>query len=149
MWFGLVCRRWSLVGLVVFIAGQVSLVLAGAIVATTANAWHNVGHFFTALSAAGLTGLLAAVATVLVAGGFAAVVAGVEDDQQGFKTPGDISVAVPARMKSSPSKAPESDHAHHIAGELDPGSLFLLDPLDQPVEHGKLRELGAPVFLPS
>jgi hypothetical protein len=73
MWFGLVYRRWSLVGLVVFIAGQVSLVLAGAIVATTANAWHNVGHFFTALSAAGLTGLLAAFAAVLVAGGLATI----------------------------------------------------------------------------
>ena len=73
MWFGLVYRRWSLVGLVVFIAGQVSLLLAGAIVATTANAWHNVGHFFTALSAAGLTGLLAAFAAVLVAGGLATI----------------------------------------------------------------------------
>ncbi len=73
MWFGLVYRRWSLVGLVVFIAGQVSLLLAGAIVATTANAWHNVGHFFTALSAAGVTGLMAAFAAVLVAGGLATI----------------------------------------------------------------------------
>ena len=73
MWFGLVYRRWSLVGLVAFIAGQVSVILAGAIVATTANAWSNVGHFFTALSAAGLTGLMAAFAAVLVVGGLATI----------------------------------------------------------------------------
>ena len=34
MWFGLVYRRWSLVGLVAFIAGQVTVLLAGALVAT-------------------------------------------------------------------------------------------------------------------
>ena len=73
MWFGLVYRRWSLIGLVAFIAGQVSVILVGAIVATTANAWSNVGHFFTALSAAGLTGLMAAFAAVLVVGGLATI----------------------------------------------------------------------------
>jgi hypothetical protein len=73
MWFGLVYRRWSLVGLVAFIAGQVCVVLAGAVVATTADAWPKVGHFFTALSAAGLTGLMAALAVVLVAGGLATI----------------------------------------------------------------------------
>jgi hypothetical protein len=35
------------------------------------SAWHNTGHIFTALSAAGLTGLLAALSAVLLSGGFA------------------------------------------------------------------------------
>ncbi len=69
MWFGLVYRRWNLVGLVVFIAGQVTALLAGAVAATWAHAWHYIGHTFTTLGAAGLTGLMAALAAVLVVGG--------------------------------------------------------------------------------
>ena len=38
---------------------------------TRAHAWAGVGHFFTTLSAAGLTGLLAALAAALLAGGYA------------------------------------------------------------------------------
>jgi hypothetical protein len=41
------------------------------IAATRTNAWSAIGHFFTTLSAAGLTGLLAALAAVLLAGGYA------------------------------------------------------------------------------
>ena len=70
MWFGLVYRRWSLVGLVAFIAAQVTVLLIGALAATWTHAWHDVGHFFTTLSASGLTGLLAALTVVLLAGGF-------------------------------------------------------------------------------
>jgi hypothetical protein len=71
MWYGLVYRRWGLLGLVLFLAGQVTLLVIGAVVATWAHGWHDVGHFFTALSASGLTGLLAALTVVLLAGGFA------------------------------------------------------------------------------
>jgi hypothetical protein len=71
MWFGLVFRRWNMIGLVAFIAGQITLVLAGALAATWGHAWPRIGHFFTTLSAAGLTGVLAAVAVALLAGGFA------------------------------------------------------------------------------
>jgi hypothetical protein len=71
MWFGLVYRRWNLLGLVAFLAAQVSVLVIGALLVTSAHAWHTIGHFFTALSAAGLTGLLAAVTAVLLAGGFA------------------------------------------------------------------------------
>jgi hypothetical protein len=70
MWFGLVYLRWGLVGLVAFIAAQVTVLLAGAPAATWTHGWHSIGHFFTVLSAAGLTGLLAALALVLLAGGF-------------------------------------------------------------------------------
>jgi hypothetical protein len=71
IWFGLVFRRWNLIGLAAFAAAQVTVLAAGALVVTWTNAWASVGHFFTALSAAGLTGGLAAVAVVLAAGGFA------------------------------------------------------------------------------
>ncbi len=70
MWFGLVFRRWSLVGVAAFAAGQVTVLVIGALVATWTHAWHAIGHFFTALSAAGLTGILAALALLLLVGGY-------------------------------------------------------------------------------
>jgi hypothetical protein len=70
MWFGLIYRRWNLLGLVAFVAAQITVLLIGALAATGTHAWHDIGHFFTALSVAGLTGLLAALTTVLFAGGF-------------------------------------------------------------------------------
>jgi hypothetical protein len=70
-WFGLAYRRWNLPGLLVFIATQVTVLLAGALVATGAEAWASVGHFFTTLNATGLTGVLAALTVALLAGGFA------------------------------------------------------------------------------
>jgi hypothetical protein len=73
MWFGLVYRRWSLVGLVAFSAGLVTVLLVGALATTWADAWHSVGHFFSSLSASGLTGILAALTLVLLAGGFTTI----------------------------------------------------------------------------
>jgi hypothetical protein len=73
MWFGIVQRRWSLVGLIVFIAAQVTVLLAASLVVTWAHGWAGVGHFFTSLTAVGLTGLLAALAVVLLAGGQATI----------------------------------------------------------------------------
>ena len=70
MWFGLVYRRWNLIGLATFIATQVTVLLIGALVATWTHAWHDIGHFLTNLSAAGLTGLLAALTVMLLAAGF-------------------------------------------------------------------------------
>ena len=71
MWFGMVYRRWSLPGLLAFIAAQVTVLLAAALLITWSHAWAGTGHFFTALSAAGLTGLLAVLAAALLAGGYA------------------------------------------------------------------------------
>jgi hypothetical protein len=73
MWFGLIYRRWGLTGLVAFIAGQVTIVVMGALAATWTHAWHDIGRFFTALSAEGLTGLLAALTVVLLVGGFSTI----------------------------------------------------------------------------
>ncbi len=70
MWFGLVYRRWNLIGLLAFAAAQVTIGLAGAVAATQDHAWSAIGRFFTTLSAAGLTGLLAALAVVLLVGGY-------------------------------------------------------------------------------
>ena len=70
MWFGLVYRRWGLFGLVAFLAAQTVVLLIGAVATTWTHAWHDLGHFFTALSAAGLTCLLAALTAALLVGGF-------------------------------------------------------------------------------
>ena len=69
MWFGLIFRRWNLSGLLSFIAAQVVVLTAGALAVTWGHGWHSVDHFFTTISPAGLTAMLACVTAVLVAGG--------------------------------------------------------------------------------
>lgn len=71
MWFALVYWRWNLAGLLVFGAAQVIVGAAFALAATKTDAWQAIGRFFTSLSAAGLTGVLAGLAVVLLAGGYA------------------------------------------------------------------------------
>ena len=73
MWFGIVYRRWSLFGSVTYIAAQVTVVVAAVLILVWADAWSGVGHFFTGLTAAGLTGVLAALAALLLAGGQATI----------------------------------------------------------------------------
>jgi hypothetical protein len=73
MWFGLAWRRWKLLGIVTFLAAQVTVLLAVALVIRWANAGASIGHFFTTQSAAGVTGLLAALAALLFAGGYATI----------------------------------------------------------------------------
>jgi hypothetical protein len=58
---------------VVFGVAQGAVVLAAVLVATRAHAWPAIGRFFIALSQVGLTGLLAGLALVLLAGGLATV----------------------------------------------------------------------------
>jgi hypothetical protein len=73
MWFGLVYRRWNLIGLLAFAAAQIIVLAGGAALTTVTHAWSTVGHFFTTLSVVGLTGLLAALAGVLLAGGYTTI----------------------------------------------------------------------------
>jgi hypothetical protein len=73
MWFGIVHRRWNLLGTLAFTAVQVTAVLAAALAVTWAHGWAGVGHFFAGLTAAGLTGLLAVLAVALLAGGHATI----------------------------------------------------------------------------
>jgi hypothetical protein len=71
MWFGLVYRRWNLLGLLAFLTALAIVVGVGVVITSHVHAWPAIGRFFTTLSAAGLTGLLAALAMVLLAGGYA------------------------------------------------------------------------------
>jgi hypothetical protein len=71
MLYGLIYRRWTLFGLVAFVCLQVVAALTGVILVSRWHDWTSVGRFFTGLSAAGLTGLLAALTVVLLAAGFA------------------------------------------------------------------------------
>lgn len=73
MWFGIVYRRWSLPGTVAFIIAQVTVLLAVALEITWLHGWPGTGRFFTSLSAAGLTGVLAALAAALLAGGYVTI----------------------------------------------------------------------------
>lgn len=70
IWYGLVYRRWNVTGLLTFIAGQLAIILVAAIIATWTENWDRVGHFFTTLSAAGLAVVLAALAVILLIGGY-------------------------------------------------------------------------------
>ena len=73
MWFGIVYRRWNLAGLLSFIAAQVLALAAVLLIIGAAHRWAGVGHFFTTLTIGGLTGLLAAAAVALLAGGYGTV----------------------------------------------------------------------------
>ena len=59
--------------LLAFGAAQIIVLVSGAAIATAAHAWPAVGHFFSTLSVTGLTGLLAALAAVLLAGGLTTI----------------------------------------------------------------------------
>lgn len=73
MWFGLVYRRWNMIGLLAFAAAQIIVLVGGAALTTATHAWPTIGHFFTTLSVIGLTGVLAALAAVLLVGGYTTV----------------------------------------------------------------------------
>lgn len=73
MWYSTVYRRWGVVGTVAFVAAQLTVALAAALVVTWVHAWPHVGAFFTGLTALGLTGVVAALAAVLLAGGHATI----------------------------------------------------------------------------
>jgi hypothetical protein len=75
MWHGVVNSRWGGLGTLAFIAVQVLVVVAGARVAAFEH-WHvraAVGGASTGLTALGLTGLVAALAVLLLAGGHATI----------------------------------------------------------------------------
>ena len=73
MWYGLVYRRWNVIGLVAFIAAQLLVVLAVIVAVSATSNWAAVGHFFTTLTAPALTGVLAAVAVALGLGGLTTI----------------------------------------------------------------------------
>jgi hypothetical protein len=73
MWFGIVYRRWNLIGLLSFIAAQALAVTVVLLIIGGKNDWHGVARFFTTLTIGGLTGLLAFLTVALLAGGYATI----------------------------------------------------------------------------
>lgn len=73
MWFGLVYRRWNLLGLTAFIAAQAIVLTAALVIVFRVHAWHGVAHFFATLTVYGLTGLLAVLAVIMLAGGYTTI----------------------------------------------------------------------------
>jgi hypothetical protein len=71
MWFGIVYRRWSGPGVLAFIAAQIIAGLAVGLLISKTHIWPGFG--LTGMPAAGLTGLLAALAALLFAGGYATI----------------------------------------------------------------------------
>lgn len=68
-WYGLIYRRWNLLGLLTFLAIQIVALTAAGLAASVSDGWHSIGHFFTTISAAGLTGALLILAAALLLGG--------------------------------------------------------------------------------
>jgi hypothetical protein len=73
MWYGLVYRRWSLSGLVAFIAAQILVALGVAIAMSLTHSWAAAGQFFTTITAPTITGVLAALAMALGLGGLVTI----------------------------------------------------------------------------
>lgn len=73
MWLGLVQRRWGALILGALMATQATVLVAAVLAITWAHAWAGVGRFFTDLTAQGLTGVLAGVALLLLAGGYGTI----------------------------------------------------------------------------
>jgi len=73
MWYGLVFRRWSLPGLVAFVAAQILVALLAVVAVSATNSWSGVGHFFTTVTALTLTRVLAVVALAMGFGGLTTV----------------------------------------------------------------------------
>jgi hypothetical protein len=73
MWFGIVYRRWHVIGLLSFITVQALALTAILVIIGGRNDWHSLARFFNTLTIGGLTGLLAALAVALLGGGYATV----------------------------------------------------------------------------
>ncbi|ANN19395.1 ABC transporter permease [Amycolatopsis orientalis] len=71
MWYGLIYRRAAVVGVVLFSAAQVLVVLGGVLVLSWTDSWSKLGTFFSSLTVGGMTGVLALLVCVAGAGGFA------------------------------------------------------------------------------
>ena len=75
MWYGIVYLRWGPLGTLAFIAAQAMLVVAGSIVVTVEHwhVWATASESSAGLTALGLTGVVAALAVLLLAGGHATI----------------------------------------------------------------------------
>ncbi|WP_181777413.1 ABC transporter permease [Amycolatopsis pittospori] len=71
MWYGLIYRRASVLGVVLFSAAQVLVLLSGVLLLSWTDSWSKLGTFFGTLTVGGVTGILAILVGVAAAGGFA------------------------------------------------------------------------------
>lgn len=71
MWYGLIYRRASVLGVVVFAAAQVLVLLGIVLVLSWTDSWSQIGRFFGSLTVGGMTGVLAVLVSVAAGGGFA------------------------------------------------------------------------------
>jgi hypothetical protein len=75
MWYGTLYSRWGLLGTLAFLTVGALVVVAGVLVVTFEH-WHvrsAAGGSFAGLTALGLTGIIAALAVLLLAGGHATI----------------------------------------------------------------------------
>ena len=73
MWFGLIYRRFALIGTLIF-SGALTLVMVGAVlVITWRQWWPQVGHFLANLDPLGITGLVAIAAVIVALGGYGTI----------------------------------------------------------------------------
>ncbi len=70
MWYGLIYRRAAVLGVVLFSAAQVLVLLGALLVLTWTDSWSKLGTFFGTLTVGGITGILAVLVCVAAAGGF-------------------------------------------------------------------------------
>lgn len=73
VWWGLVYRRWGLPGSVLYLAVQLIAIVVLAAVVSWLGAWSTAGRFVAELSPLGLTGIMALLAVVVGAGGYATI----------------------------------------------------------------------------
>lgn len=73
MWYGIVHRRWGAPGILMFIAAQALIGLAGYAAVALGYSWAGVEGHLASLSALDLTGFVAALAVALLAGGQATI----------------------------------------------------------------------------
>jgi hypothetical protein len=75
MWYGIVSSRWGVLGTAAFVAAQVLVVTAGILLVSFEHwhVWSAATGSFAGLTALGLTGVVAALAVLLLAGGHATI----------------------------------------------------------------------------
>jgi hypothetical protein len=75
MWHGIVNHRWGILGTLAFIAVQALVVVPGAVVVNSEHwhVWSGAGASSARLSVLGLTGVVAALAVLLLVGGHATI----------------------------------------------------------------------------
>jgi hypothetical protein len=73
MWFGIIYRRWNLVGMLIFAASQITVLVTTVVIISRTHAGPHIAHTLAKLTAPGVTGLLALLTAALFAGGYATI----------------------------------------------------------------------------